>query len=497
MGNALLVGAWLALSRHTLGWLLRRLAAPDARTNGILLAAAVLILVIRARPALHLRGLAQVQPRAHLLPLALLVLCALAQAARIWLLGSNLLASIAFAVGTYGLLGLYLPPLRWRRGFVAVLAVVALLPFGPHLDAFLGFPARIATAHLVQKVLAAFGVWVQSAEDIVILENGVAGIDLPCSGVKGLWVGALFFLVLTWLERRALGGRWLLAGLAVLTALVTANFLRVLLLVVIGFACRQPALAALVHLPLGVFGFVAACGVAVLALLRLPAHGQEQRASAATTRPLGFGLLPLLALLLCLAGRSVPDDTRARAVGPAEMHLPQAWRITALPLEHEEAGLFTHHGVQQAGKWRFQAGTAAGTLLVVVADSFRAHHAPEICLAGAGHRIDGVRRAALRLGRPLHIIDIDGHRATAATWFQSARTTTDSLMRRTLAELLDGEQRWALVSVLFDGPTGLDASTRSLLEDLHAAVATSLASSPHRSSLPGYAGARGPSSKGS
>lgn len=476
-GNALLVGAWLALSRQTLAWLLRRLADPDARTGGILLAAALLILVIQAWPGLRLRGLAHLLPRARLLPLALLVMGALAQAARVRLLGSHLVASIAFAAGTYGLLGLYLPPACWRRGFVAVLAVVALLPFGPHLDAFLGFPARIATADMVHKVLAAFGVWGQSVEDIIVLENGVASIDLPCSGVKGLWIGALFFLGLTWLERRALGGRWLLAGLAVFASLVTANFLRVLLLVLLGFGCRQPALAALVHLPLGVFGFLLACGVAVLMIRRLPAHDPERRSRADTTRPLGLGLLPLLALLILLAGGSVRGHAPARMVGPADLHLPPAWRIAALPLDDKAARLFAHHGAQQAGQWRFQAGAAAGTLLVVVADSFRAHHAPEICLAGAGHTIDGVRRAELGPGRPLRLIDTDGHRATAATWFQSARTTTDSLMRRTLAELLDGEQRWALISVLFDGPTGLDAATRALLENLHASVAASLASS--------------------
>jgi exosortase O len=477
LGNVLLVGAWLALSRHTLAWLFRRLAEPGARTNGILLAAAVTILVVRAWPTMRLRALALAPPRAHLLPLTLFVLCALAQAGRVWLLGSNLLASIAFAVGTHALLGLYLPTSLWRRGFVVVLALAALLPFGPHIDAFLGFPARVVTAHLVRHVLAALGMNVQSTEDIVILENGVASIDLPCSGVKGLWIGGMFFLALTWLERRALGRSWFVVGLVVFASLATANFLRVLLLVVIGFGCRLPEVASLVHLPLGVFGFVVACGLAVLLVHRLPTHGRQQDAGAALARPLGAGLLPLLAVLFFLAGRSAYARTPAHPVAVADLRLPQAWHLTKLSLEGQEAQLFMHHGARLAGKWQFRADGTAGTLLVVVADSFRAHHAPEICLAGAGHKIDGVRRVALGPHRPFHLIDIDGHRASAATWFQSARTMTDSLMRRTLAEFLDGEQRWALVSVLFEQPVRLDATTRALLGDLHASVAASLASS--------------------
>jgi exosortase O len=230
-----------------------------------------------------------------------------------------------------------------------------------------------------------------------------------------------------------------------------------------------------VHLPLGVFGFVVACALAVFLVRRLPAHGPAGKATPA--RPLGVGLWPLSALLLTLATGSAHGEAPARAVGRADIRLPAAWQVTPLPLDEKAARLFTHHGGAHAGKWRFQAGQATGMLLVVVADSFRAHHAPETCLAGAGHTIDGVRRVELGPGRPLRLIEVDGHRVSAATWFQSARTTTDSLMQRTLAELTGREQRWALVSVLFDGAPRFDPASRALLEDLHAAVAASLASS--------------------
>jgi exosortase O len=473
VGNVLLVGAWLWLSRSSLAWLARCFADTSARTNAVLLAVALLILLVQARSAVSARALLVAVPRMRLLPLGLLVGCALAQVFRSRLLDSSILASAAFVVGTQGLAGLYLPQAGWRRGWIAVLVAVALLPFGPHIDAFLGFPARVATAHLARNLLGAAGVVVQSADAILIFENGVANVDLPCSGVKGLWVGGIFFLALTWLEKRKLGWRWLAAGLAFLAALAAANFLRVLLLVMLGFVFRQPSLATLVHLPLGVFGFVMACGLAVFMVRRLPACPADSLAPPAPERPLGLGTLPLIGMLLGLAtlGTGV---SHTRGFANAEIQLPSAWSLTSLSFEDKESRLFERHLAQQASKWHFRVGQSEGTLLVVVANSFRAHHAPEVCLASTGHTIDGVRRELLGPGLPIKFIDSDANHASTVTWFQSASATTDSLMQRTLAELLHGDRRWALVSVFFDGPATLDAATSALLEQLHAAVRKAL-----------------------
>jgi exosortase O len=289
--------------------------------------------------------------------------------------------------------------------------------------------------------------------------------------VKGLWVGGIFFLALTWIEQRALGRRWLLTGGLFLMALIVANFMRVLLLVVIGFVCGQPELARLVHLPLGVFGFVAACTMAVILVRRLPGQGRNDLADAPS--PLRHGVFLLAGLLLLLGAKTPSGRTNAPALKSEEIQFPLPWTVEPLPFDAKEALLFQRHEGQGAGKWRFRVGQTQGWVLVVVADSFRAHHAPEVCLAGSGHKIDGIRREDLGDRRPIKFIDIDQHQASAATWFQSSRTTTDSLMGRTLAEFLHGERRWALVSVLFDQPTTLESSS-ALLRQLHTAVGASL-----------------------
>ena len=482
VANVLLVSAWLWLSGPTLGWLGRRLADPSNRTSGILLAAALLILLARACGRFDLGATIHGAPSGRLVPLVLLVLCAFGQFLKVRLFDSNLLAAMGLVVGSHSLAGLYVSAQRWRRGWVFVLFAMALLPLGPHLDAFVGFPARIATARLVEQVLRACSVPVQSAEAILILENGVANIDLPCSGVKGFWVGGIFFLALTLLERRALGLRWLLAGLAFVSSLALANFLRVLCLVVTDLALGRPALANLIHLPLGVFGFVISCALAIVLIRRLvePDPGRPEPAVARAGGP-AIGLTGLLALMFALLSIARSSERSAVAtIHPVEIRFPVNWVITPLALDEKETRLFEHNAAHQVGKWRFRAGEQQGTLLVAVADSFRSHHAPEVCLEGSGHRVDDIRRAFLAPDVPIKLIDIEHHRASAATWFQSSTATTDSLMDRMLAEFLAGDRRWALVSVLFDVRSSLDESTSALLRRLHAAVAVSLAVSINR-----------------
>ena len=97
-----------------------------------------------------------------------------------------------------------------------------------------------------------------------LAENGVSQVDLPCSGVKSLWTGALFLIAATWIERRPLNLRWL--GVAGIFGglLLAANLARVAVLVLVGQVAGWPLAAEMIHVPLGVLGFVAACAAAVM-----------------------------------------------------------------------------------------------------------------------------------------------------------------------------------------------------------------------------------------
>ena len=86
---------------------------------------------------------------------------------------------------------------------------------------------------------------------------------MPCSGVKSLWTGALFFLAVTWLDRAALNVRWLLVAVVFAILLFGANLIRVGMLVVTADVLNMPLAAEMLHVPLGVLGFVGACAGAV------------------------------------------------------------------------------------------------------------------------------------------------------------------------------------------------------------------------------------------
>jgi exosortase O len=125
----------------------------------------------------------------------------------------NTLSATLFGLASYGLLGLWLSPPTWRAGLPAALLLIGALPFGEHMDTFIGYPLRIATARLVSQGLAGVGVPNLGVDTILIFENGISQVDSPCSGIKSLWTGALFLLAATWIERRPLNRRWLLAAL--------------------------------------------------------------------------------------------------------------------------------------------------------------------------------------------------------------------------------------------------------------------------------------------
>ncbi|HUM68060.1 MAG TPA: archaeosortase/exosortase family protein, partial [Chloroflexota bacterium] len=154
----------------------------DFRLNQIVLVAVLVLIGLQMR-----RGDVRPQPDAtpvlHRLPLALVLGGSVAYLLVERFLDINTLAASLFAFASYGLLGLWLAPERWRKGLPVVLLLIGVLPFGEHLQTFVGYPMRILTAELVRQGLTAVGVQSIGVDTILIFENGVSQVDLPCSGV--------------------------------------------------------------------------------------------------------------------------------------------------------------------------------------------------------------------------------------------------------------------------------------------------------------------------
>lgn len=508
--NLILIGLWLWLYRPLFDYFTIIFSREDFRTNQLLLIGVVALIVAQVRAG-HLRLHFTAAPQLHRPALALAWGSALLFLLAERLLDINTLSASLFALGSYGLLGLWMAPQRWRQGLPAALLLAGTLPFGHHLQTFVGYPMRIATASLVGSGLAGLGVASVGVDTILVFENGVSQIDLPCSGVQSLWTGAMFLLAATWLERRRLGGRWLLLAMIFAGLLFAANFIRVAILIAVGEAAGWRLLAEMLHVPLGVLGFVAACAAAVVLLRRwVPALPPVDDLPPALSRP--RWLAPTLALsLIALALLYAPRSQVGLSQPPREFAFPAALSVTPLPLKPDELAWFTREGAESAQRYRFEWRGLSGSMILVTSRTWRAHHRPERCFEVYGlsleesrpHLVDAQniqipahaesqrRKEQIFLGgfaqelRPtdapfsLRLVSLGDGQAhslyTAAYWFQSATRTTDDYATRIWADLSPRRERWVLVSILFDNVYRPDQpNMQALYLALHRAAAQTL-----------------------
>ncbi|MEZ4837044.1 MAG: archaeosortase/exosortase family protein [Caldilineaceae bacterium] len=278
--NLFLVTLWTWLYWPIFGYLSIIFSREDFRTNQILLLGVVALIVMRLRNQ-DVRFRLDASPAPRLLPLVLIVGGSVGFLLVERYLDINTVSASLFGLATYGLLGLWIAPVAWRQGLPAILLLIGTLPFGDHLQTFVGYPMRIATAAMVQDGLRAVGVHSVGIDTILVLENGVSQIDLPCSGVKSLWTGMLFLIAATWIERRPINWRWF--GIAALMGflLFFANLARVAVLVVVGQVAGWRLAAEMLHVPLGVLGFAAVCAIVVgLLQLQRPFDSDSDASSA-------------------------------------------------------------------------------------------------------------------------------------------------------------------------------------------------------------------------
>lgn len=474
--NLSLLAGWVWLYRSVYSYLGIIFTRQEFRTNQIVLLMILSLIIWRVRRGemqFNLGKLPQLHPAALALALGGSVLFLLAER----FLDINTLSASLFGLASYGLLGLWLHPARWRQGLPAALLIVGTLPFGEHLDTFIGYPVRIFTAALVRDGLNGLGIESVGIDTILVFENGISQVDIPCSGVKSLWTGGLFLLAATWIEGRRINLRWLLIALLFVILLLAANLARVGILVLVGQVAGWRMLAEMLHVPLGMLGFGAACAAA-LALLRWsgkepltrPIHLREA-SHQAIQRP--AWLAPLL--LAAVAGMGLLYTPRPQpalaAPEAANWRFPNGLSTKAWPLTQGELDWLTGEGAQSAERWRFSWQGRNGSLLIVSSASWRGHHRPERCFEVYGLIIQNSYAHLAAPVFPVRVVSLGEDRQdrlfSAAYWFQSAETTTDDYAARIWADLSPEKQRWQLITVLFDDTVD---PTDSISVELYAAL---------------------------
>jgi exosortase O len=369
-------------------------------------------------------------------------------------------------LGLYGWLGLVLKPSLWRQGIVLAILVALLLPFTLQQETGLGFPVRVLTAQAVELLLRPLHLGLVSSQDVLVIENRIALIDLPCSGLKSLWTGGLFLLAASWLQKRQLGLRWLLLAMTNMLLLVVANISRVLILVLLSVAWKQPQLAAMVHVPLGLFGFAMVCGISwwglrwvpqALTQAQTPAPEQSQL-NALRTPGQGWQRVVILPLVLTviLGGLTLLPPPRAAAITDlSRLNWPANLAHQSLPLSKTETNFFGRHPQTQVLKQKFSydgdTKPITGSVLLVSSRSFRSQHSPELCFVGNGYQVNHLQAEQLA-NLPVHWLELNQGKYTATYWFQSQNQTTADYLTRMWSQIRHRQSAWVMVSVVFDQP---------------------------------------------
>ena len=461
--NGALLAAWIWLYRAVFPYLGIIFTREEFRTNQIVLAGALFLIYLQIRrgaASLRLHVVPHLYPPALILAIGSSVLYLVIER----FLDINTLSATFFGMASYGLLGLWLRPQWWRSGLPAALLLVGALPFGEHLQTFVGYPVRLLTATAVRNGLQAFGTHSIGIDTILVFENGITKVDLPCSGVKSLWTGGLFILAATWIDRRRINLRWLMVAASFVILLLAANLVRVAILVIVGQVASWILLAEMLHVPLGVLGFVAACAAAAFGL-SLTGQADDSitgsQSDPILARPVW--LTPILAGIILIMGLLYTPRPQSVSAQSAPWKFPESIQAKTWLFTPAEERWLKQSEVDAAERWRFEWQGISGSMLFVTSTTWRAHHRPERCFEVYGLKQDTSATLMADPDFPVQILtlEMDGsqERLSAAYWLQSTSQVTDDYATRIWADLVPDKHPWVLVTLLFD--SGADPRTEA------------------------------------
>jgi len=250
----------------------------------------------------------------------------------------------------------------------------------------------------------------------------------------------------------------------------------------VGQVAGWSLLAEMLHVPLGVTGFLAACLTAVV-LLRWTGRSSADPAGERLPSPSRPGWLApaLAAALVLLIFLYAPRSQQAIAASftwnfPGDMVI-HSWPLSGAEIDWlSDGGSIPVNGT----RWRFEWQGLSGSLLLVASDTWRSHHRPERCFTVYGLEVQESRLFMAEPDFPLRWLTLGqpGNTRplfTAGYWLQSNRRVTDDYAVRIWDDMQPQPQPWVLVTVLFDEPVDLSGDeARALFAALRQSVQNGL-----------------------
>jgi exosortase O len=345
----------------------------------------------------------------------------------------------------YGLLGFVLKPHNWIKGTIPFLLLIMTLPFGRHLDVFVGYPLRMLSVDACYSILKPFEPGLFTKSSLLILENRASHIDMDCSGVKGLWVGLIFLFFIGWIERQVTLRKWLSAAGFLVFWLVMGNVLRILLLTLIHIVWVEPGFDRVVHHSSSVFFLVTGiCGIYFILRNKSvrkqdfpKVRVRESKARVASICVAVFTVSFLIVHLLPAFGTPAVEKPAALE----RVFLDKAW--LPIPLSSSEKRFFMREGVSAL---KFKKENLQ--LLMVLNGDWRSQHKPEHCYELSGYELSQMQTQFIGDSLSCRKMSFLDKKPTAFYWFQNGRETTGDFAQKVWSQLRGTKSNWTLVSVM-------------------------------------------------
>ncbi len=363
----------------------------------------------------------------------------------------NLFTTAIGLIGFYLLLSFTIPKAVWKNGLIPFALLLMCLPFGRQLDTYIGFPLRMLSVDFVASQMTWFGFNLNSRDTILIIENKASQVDIDCSGIKGLWVGLIFFIAYTWINKIKLNLKWLGLLIILIISILFFNIIRVSTLVMLNSIQGLEKGVQYFHYSIAAFGIVLSCLlVHFLAIFfklinsnQTEILKQEVAHKENNTKYLVLLNVVILTLLI------IPQKPNYKVISKAIPYLKsdENFSIKTINFNSGEKAVFEKDG-SAAQKFEFKYKEIIGEAIIVIGNDWRAQHKPELCFEAAGNNLQSVQTLLVNKSFPVKFIQFNQQESVVYSWFQSPQIITDDYSYRNWLELSGKESNWLLMNVV-------------------------------------------------
>lgn len=453
------------LFQSPLSWLFQSLQVSEYRLHSLLLIGFAIFLTLKNWRRNPKKVLSPTKFNVEILPMTLFLSGIIGFVITEKFFDIDVISCLFLGLTVYGFTGFYMEINEWRNSSVFVLLFSVCLPLSYHIETFFGFPLRILSAKVAETFFSLTGSQAHSTETVLLVENKLSHIDLPCSGIKSLWSISLFSLVLSIIEKYKINFWWTISFLSSWLLVASANIFRIILLMMTYSSDFPETVKESLHVPIGMLAFIGAC-VATHFIFGLTCR----RAAPPVVIQKFFDRKSYwIVILILLIAISINQSTNQFKLAPEKTVPPQSQNSAdSIALTDKEQGLFLRHGVIQFEKKKFHIRDLRGTAFLVLSNSWRGHHHPEQCIQGQGHLIETTKTLVIKDGLHVRSIKIKNSNNEVAYWFQSQEDLTDDYSSRIWSGLVHPNKPYIMVSLYIENGSRSDPlAFKELINDFH------------------------------